>query len=280
MEYKTLTNGVKMPKLGYGVFQISNEETERCVSDAIKSGYRLIDTAQAYLNEEGVGKAIANSGIERNQFFITTKVWVSNAGYEKAIASLEESMTKLQTDYLDLVLIHQPFGDYYGTWRALEEMYKQGKIKAIGVSNFEADQLVDLSLHVEIKPMINQIETHVFHQQNHNRMVMDKYEVADQAWGPFAEGKNGLFTNETLISIGAKYNKSAAQIALRFLLDKDIIAIPKSANIERMQQNINIFDFKLDSEDIKSIEELDDGTSLFIDKRDYEVVERFASWKI
>lgn len=280
MEYITLTNGVKMPKLGYGVFQIDNDETERCVSDAIKSGYRLIDTAQAYLNEEGVGNAIVKSGIDRSEFFITTKVWISNAGYEAATESLEESMKKLKTDYVDLVLIHQPFNDYYGTWRAMSEMYKQGKIKAIGVSNFEADRLVDLCSYAEIKPMINQLETHVFQQQHHNRTVMNKYDVATEAWGPFAEGKNGLFTNETLVTIGQKYNKTAAQVALRFLLDKDIVAIPKSSNIERMKQNFDIFDFKLDEEDIKAIEQLDEGKTLFIDKRDYEVVERFAQFKI
>lgn len=280
MEYITLTNGVKMPKLGYGVFQIDNIETERCVSDAIKCGYRLIDTAQAYLNEEGVGNAIAKSGIDRSEFFITTKVWISNAGYEAATKSLEESMKKLQTDYLDLVLIHQPFNDYYSTWRAMSDMYKQGKVKAIGVSNFEADRLVDLCSYVDIKPMINQIETHVFQQQNHNRMVMNKYDVVTEAWGPFAEGKNGLFTNETLVNIGQKYNKTAAQVALRFLLDKDIIAIPKSSNVERMQQNFNIFDFKLSKGEIKAIEELDEGKTLFIDKRDYEVVEQFSQFKI
>ena len=273
MEYKTLSNGLQMPMLGFGVYQVSNEETKEVVKKAIECGYRLFDTAQSYGNEEGVGQAIVESGIAREEFFITTKIWISNYGYEKCKASLETSLKKLKTDYIDLVLLHQPFNDYYGAYRALEDAYKEGKVKAIGVSNFMPDRLVDLCQFVEIKPMMNQIETNVFQQQKLNHVYMNKYGVAHEAWAPFGEGKNGMFTNETLVNIGKKYNKSAAQVALRYLLQSDVIVIPKSVHTERMLQNINVFDFTLSEEDKKQIEELDTNTSLFFSHYDPAVVE-------
>lgn len=269
-----LSNGVEMPILGFGVYQIKDlEECEKVVSDAIKVGYRLIDTAQVYGNEKAVGNAILKSGIPRSEFFITTKVWISNAGYEKALASIIESMEKLQTDYIDLVLIHQPFNDYYGTYRAMEKLYKEGKIKAIGVSNFYPDRLVDIMKFTEIPPMINQIETHVFNQRKDCHEVMEKYHVVHESWGPFAEGRNNLFQNETLINIGKKYNKTAAQVALRFLIQKNIIVIPKTTHIERMKENFDIFDFNLSGYDIENIERLDNKESLFFSHYDPDTVE-------
>ncbi|MBR3840020.1 MAG: aldo/keto reductase [Erysipelotrichales bacterium] len=273
MEYVTLNNGVKMPILGYGVFQIGNEETERCVLDAIKVGYRSIDTAQAYGNEEGVGNAIKECGIAREELFITTKVWISNAGEEKAYASILESLKKLQTDYIDLLLIHQPFGDYYGTYRAMERAYKEGKVRAIGVSNFYPDRFIDLSLNVDVKPAINQVETHVFNQQETAKQIMDKYNTQIESWGPFAEGKNNFFNNPVLAEIGAKYGKSVAQVALRYLIQNGVVVIPKSSHIERMEENIKVFDFELTNDDMAKIKTLDMKQSLFFNHYDPNIVE-------
>lgn len=274
MKYITLNNGIQMPILGFGVYQINDlKECERIVSTAIQTGYRLIDTAQAYGNEEAVGSAIKNSGISRKEFFVVTKIWISNAGYEKAKASIEESLKKLQTDYIDLLLIHQPFGDYYGTYRAMEEAYKAGKVRAIGVSNFYPDRFIDISHFVEIKPMVNQIETHVFQQQKQARKIMTKYNTQIMSWGPFAEGKNNFFQNEVLLEIGKKYNKSAAQIALRFLIQENVVVIPKSTHKERMEQNFDVFDFELTSEDMEKIRKLDTENSLFFSHYDPETVE-------
>ena len=277
MEYVRLNNGVKMPVLGYGVYQTPPEETERCVLDAIHTGYRSIDTAQAYGNEEGVGNAIAKSGLPREEFFLTTKVWISNAGYEKARASIEESLKKLKTSYLDLLLIHQPFGDYYGTWRAMEEAYKAGKIRAIGVSNFYPDRFLDLHHFAEIKPAVNQVETHVFQQQKIAKEYMKKNGTQIESWGPFAEGKNNYFHNPVLMEIGAKYNKSVAQTALRFLIQSDVVVIPKSTHIERMEENFRVFDFKLTGEEMARIEALDGGESLFFSHYDPKTVEWFMT---
>ncbi|MFT4167996.1 MAG: aldo/keto reductase [Dysgonomonas sp.] len=272
MEYVKLNNGIEMPILGFGVYQIPPEECERCVSEAIQIGYRSIDTAQAYFNEEGVGNAIRNSGISRNEFFITTKVWISNAGYEKAKESIHESLRKLQTDYIDLLLIHQPFGDYYGTYRAMEEAYKEGKIKAIGVSNFYPDRFIDLAEFMDIKPAVNQVETHVFNQQVKPQEIMQQYGTRIESWGPFAEGKNDFFINETLKSIGDKYAKSVAQIALRFLVQRGVVVIPKSVNRERMKENIEVFDFELNQDEMDAIRKLDKGESLFFSHNDPEMV--------
>ena len=273
MEYVTLSNGVKMPMLGYGVYQIPENDTECCVLDAISCGYRSIDTAQAYHNEEGVGAAIEKCGVPRSELFITTKMWISNAGYEKAKVSIEESLRKLKTGYIDLFLIHQPFNDYYGTWRAMEEAYKKGTVRAIGVANFYPDRLIDLCKFAEIPPMVDQVETHVFHQQQPAHAVMEKYGVQHQSWGPFAEGRNGFFANPVLNCIGKKYNKSAAQVALRFLIQSGVVVIPKSVHKERMQQNFDIFDFTLNDEDMAAIKTLDTGKSLFFSHYDPATVE-------
>lgn len=273
MEYVTLNNGIKMPILGYGVYQVDAEETERCVLDAISVGYRHIDTAQAYGNEEGVGNAIEKCGVSRDELFITTKVWISNAGYEKAKASIEESLKKLKTDYIDLLLIHQPFNDYYGTYRAMEEAYKAGTVHAIGVSNCYPDRLIDLCRFVEVKPVINQVETHVFQQQAKAHEVMEKYGVQHESWGPFAEGCNDFFSNPVLNEIGKKYGKSAAQAALRYLIQSNVVVIPKSTHKERMVQNMDVFDFSLSMEDMKAIKELDQGESLFFSHYDSDTVE-------
>ncbi len=272
MEYVKLNNGIEMPILGFGVYQITPEECERCVSEAIKIGYRSIDTAQAYFNEEGVGNAICKSGISRNEFFITTKVWISNAGYEKAKVSIDGSLRKLQTEYIDLLLIHQPFGDYYGTYRAMEEAYKEGKVKAIGVSNFYPDRFIDLAEFVDIKPAVNQVETHVFNQQVKSQEIMQQYGTQIESWGPFAEGKNDFFTNETLKSIGDKYTKSVAQVALRFLIQRGVVVIPKSVNRERMKENIEVFDFALTQDEMTAVSKLDKGESLFFSHNDPERV--------
>ena len=261
MEYVTLSNGVQMPQLGYGVFQVPNAETEGCVSDALKVGYRLIDTAQAYGNEEGVGAAIAASGVPRE---------------EKAAASIDESLRKLGIDYVDLLLIHQPISDYYGTYRAMEAAYKAGKARAIGVSNFLPDRLVDLCNFAEIPPMVNQVETHVFMQQRTAREVMAEYGVQPMAWAPFAEGRNDLFTNPVLVAVGAKYGKSAAQVALRYLLQCGIVAIPKSTHVERMEQNLDVFDFTLDATDMDAIQALDEESSQFFDHADPKAVQMLA----
>lgn len=273
MEFVTLNNGVKMPKLGYGVYQVDAAETERCVTDAISAGYRSIDTAQAYYNEEGVGEAVAKSGIARDEFFITTKVWISNAGFEKAKASIDESLKKLKTDYIDLLLIHQPFNDYYGTYRAMEEAYKAGKVRAIGVSNFYPDRLIDICKFVEIVPAVNQVETHVFQQQQKAHEIMEKYGVQHESWGPFAEGRKDFFSNPVLNEIGAKYGKSSAQTALRFLLQSDVVVIPKSVRKERMKENFEVFDFTLSDEDMAAIRALDEGESLFFSHYDPDTVE-------
>lgn len=273
MEFVTLNNGVKMPILGYGVYQVSNDECERCVRDAIDVGYRSIDTAQAYGNEEAVGRGIKNSGVKRDDIFLTTKVWVSNGGYENAKKSIEESLSKLDTDYIDLLLIHQPFNDYYGTYRAMEEAYKVGYLRAIGVSNFYPDRLVDLCRFVEVTPAVNQVETHVFQQQKKAHEYMEKYGVQHESWGPFAEGRKDFFSNPTLTEIGAKYGKSAAQTALRFLIQSNVVVIPKSTHKERMEQNFSVFDFTLDDADMDAIRGLDEGESLFFSHYDPATVE-------
>lgn len=281
MDYKTLSNGVKMPILGFGVYQVPDlDECERVVSDAISIGYRSIDTAQAYMNEEAVGNAIRKSGNAREEFFITTKIWISNYGYEKAKASLDASLAKLQTDYIDLVLLHQPFGDYYGAYRAMEEYYKAGKIKAIGISNFAPDRVADLAIFADVTPMVNQVETHVFNQQSNARKTMDEYGVQIESWGPFAEGRNDFFTNETLVAIGQKYHKSAAQVALRYLIQRDVIVIPKTVHKNRMEQNFDVFDFILTDDDMAEILKLDMGESQFFSHADPETVKMISSFKI
>lgn len=268
-----MSNGVEMPILGYGVYQVSPAECERCVSDALSVGYRMIDTAQAYANEEGVGNAIRKSGIPRKDIFVVTKVWISNSGYERAKASIAESLRKLQTDYIDLLLIHQPFGDYYGTWRAMEEAYRSGELRAIGVSNFYPDRLIDLAEFNEIKPMVNQVETHVFNQQRRPQEIMKQYGTQIMSWGPFAEGRNNFFTNPVLESVGRKYGKSTAQTALRFLIQRGVVVIPKSTHKERMIQNLDVFDFSLSAEDMEEIGKLDNAESLFFSHYDPDTVQ-------
>lgn len=280
MLYATLSNGVKMPMLGYGVYQVDPAECARCVKDAIDAGYRSIDTAQAYYNEEGVGQAVKASGVPREELFITTKVWISNGGYEKAKASIDDSLNKLQMDYIDLLLIHQPFNDYYGTWRAMEEAYKAGKLRAIGVSNFFPDRLVDLCKFVEIRPMVNQVETHAFFQQAAAHEIMKKYGVVHESWGPFAEGKKDFFTHPVLSKIAAKHSKTVAQVALRFLLQSNVVVIPKSTHKERMVENLQVFDFQLDAEDMAAIRALDDGESAFLSHQDPETVEFLSTLKV
>ena len=273
-----LSNGVEMPILGYGVFQVSPEECERCVADALSVGYRMIDTAQAYANEEGVGNAIKKSGIPREEIFLVSKIWMTNYGYEAAKASIDESLRKLQTDYLDLMLLHQPFCDYYGAWQALEEAYREGKLRAIGVSNFYPDRLIDLCANAEIRPMVNQVETHVFQQQTVARKYMQELGVAPMAWGPLAEGKNGFFQNETLLKIGEKYGKSAPQVALRYLMELGVIVIPKSSKRERMEQNMQLFDFALTDDDKAELAKLDEAKPLIIGHHeDPEIVKWFMS---
>ena len=273
METVKLHNGVEMPILGYGVYQVTPEECERCVADALSVGYRSIDTAQAYFNEQQVGDAICKSGIAREEIFLTTKVWITNAGEERAARSIDESLRKLQTDYVDLLLIHQPLGDYYGTWRAMEAAYKAGKARAIGVSNFYPDRFIDLAEHVEVKPMVNQVETHVFNQQRKTQEIMERYGTRIMSWGPFAEGRNNLFTNPVLVNIGKKYGKSSAQVALRYLIQRGVIVIPKSTHIERMRQNMEVFDFALTDDDMAAIAALDGGKSLFFSHYDPDFVD-------
>lgn len=280
MENVKLYNGVEMPVLGYGVYQVTPEECERCVSDALSVGYRSIDTAQAYFNEQNVGNAVRKSGIPREEIFLTTKVWISNAGEEKAARSIEESLRKLQTDYIDLLLIHQPFGDYYGTWRSMEAAYKAGKVRAIGVSNFYPDRFIDLAEHTDIKPMVNQVETHVFNQQVKAQEIMKKYDTQIMSWGPFAEGRNNYFSNPVLTEIGMKYGKSVAQVALRYLLQREVVLIPKSTRIERMRQNFDIFDFTLSDEDMTAIATLDKGESLFFSHYEPDTVNFLLSFKV
>ena len=277
MEYVTLNNGVKMPKLGFGVYQISKEDCERCVLEAIKVGYRLIDTAQSYFNEEQVGNAIVKSGVPREELFITTKVWIDNYGYEKTTNSIMASMEKLKVDYIDLVLLHQPFGDYYGSYHALEDLYEKGKIKAIGVSNFYPDRLSDIASFNKIVPQVNQVETNVFNQQIYAQKNMEKHNVQIEAWAPFGEGRNNMFSNETLIKISKKYNKTVAQVILRWLTQRNVIALAKSSKIERMKENFEIFDFEISDEDMKKIALLDTKTSLFFDHQSPETVDMFIN---
>lgn len=276
MDYVILQNGVKMPQLGYGVYQISKEDCERCVLDALKVGYLHIDTAQSYFNEEEVGNAIIKSGIPRSEIFLTTKVWIEHYGYEQTKKSVYESMQKLKVDYIDLVLLHQPFNDYYGAWRALEDLYADGKIRAIGISNFSPDRMVDLASFSRIKPMVNQVETHPFNQQIEAQKWMQKYGIQIEAWASFGEGRGGLFTNETIASIAQKYNKSVAQVILRWEIQRRIVVIPKSIHIERMKQNIEVFDFVLSDEDMKTMESLDKKQSSFFSHSDPAMVEWFV----
>lgn len=280
METVTLNNGVKMPKAGFGVFQVKDqEECTRSVLDAIDAGYRLIDTAQSYGNEEAVGKAIAQTSVPREELFLTTKVWISNYGYEKAKQSVLDSLEKMGLDYIDLVLLHQPFKDYYGAYRALEDLYKEGKIRAIGVSNFYPDRLVDLCLAAEIVPAVNQIEVNVFHQQIEAQKWNEKYGVQVEAWAPFAEGRNNMFSNPVLQEIGDQYHKSIAQVILRWLVQRNIVPLAKSVKKERMEQNIDIFDFELSGEDMKKIEALDEKTSSFFSHYDPATVEMICGLK-
>ena len=260
MLHKTLNNGVEMPMLGYGVFQTPPEETARCVREALEIGYRLIDTAQAYANEEGVGAAVRASGVPREEVFITSKIWVANMNYERATASIDESLRRLGTDYIDLMLLHQAMGDYPGAWRALEDAHRAGKLRAIGVSNFYPERLIDVALLAEVVPAVNQIETHPFRQQDAAHEVMASLGVAHEAWAPFAEGKNGVFTNPVLSAIGEKHGKTAGQVILRALMHRDVIVIPKSVRRTRMEENFAVFDFELDEEDMAAFAVLDDGS--------------------
>ena len=281
MDMKTikLYNGVQMPQMGYGVYQVSPEECERCVSDALSVGYRMVDTAQAYHNEEGVGNAWRKSGIQREDLFLVSKIWISNYGYEKAKASIDESLRKLQTNYIDLMLLHQPFCDRYGAYRALMEAYREGKLRAIGVSNFYPDHLIDLASNVEIKPMVNQVEMHVFDQQVKAQKYMEELDCRIMSWGPLAEGRNSFFTNEMLAGIGQKFGKTIPQVALRWLLQRGAIIIPKSTHKERMVENLNIFDFQLSEDDMAQIQKLDTGKSLFFDHHDGDVTKMFMGWR-
>lgn len=276
MEYKTLSNGVKMPQLGYGVYQVTKEECERCVLDALSVGYRAIDTAQSYFNEEEVGSAIAKSGVPRGDIFITSKVWIEHYGYEQCKRSVMDSMKKLQTDYIDLMLLHQPFNDYYGAWRALEELYDEGKLRAIGISNFYPDRMVDIASFARIKPMVNQIEIHALHQQNEAKIWAEKYGIQLEAWAPFGEGRGGLFDNDLLKAIGEKYSKTTAQVMLRWHIQRGIVVIPKSTGRERMAENFDVFDFSLNDEDMNAIAELDCKKSLFFAHNDPNMVEWFV----
>lgn len=276
MEYVTLSNGVKMPILGYGVYQVTKDECERCVLDALKAGYRSLDTAQSYFNEEEVGSAIKKSGIPREEIFLTSKVWVEHYGYEACRKSVEESLRKLGTDYIDLMLLHQPFSDYYGAWRALEDLYEEGKLRAIGVSNFYPDRLVDIASFVRIRPMVNQVETHPHNQQTEAKKWMEKYGIQHEAWAPFGEGRNGLFDDPVLAEIGAKYGKTTAQVILRWHIQRNTVVIPKSTHYERMVQNIDVFDFALTDEDMEKIAALDKQQSSFFSHYDPNMVEWFV----
>ena len=276
MEYVTLYNSVKMPILGYGVYQVTKEECERCVLDALKAGYRSIDTAQSYFNEEEVGEAMQKSGVPRNEIFLTSKVWIDNYGYDKCRKSVETSMKKLKTDYLDLMLLHQPFSDYYGAWRALEDLYCEGKIRAIGVSNFYPDRLVDIASFSSVRPMVNQVETHPFNQQVAAKKYMDKYGVQIEAWAPFGEGRGGLFENPVLAEIAQEHKKTTAQVMLRWHIQRGVVVIPKSTHYERMKENLNVFDFMLDEEDMAKIAALDKNESSFFSHCDPATVEWFV----
>ncbi|MBS5144129.1 MAG: aldo/keto reductase [Butyricicoccus pullicaecorum] len=276
MDYITLSNGVKIPQLGYGVYQVTKDECERCVSDALKVGYRLIDTAQSYFNEEEVGNAIAKSGIPREEIFLTTKVWIEHYGYEKAKASVLESMRKLQVDYLDLCLLHQPFGDAYGAYRALEDLYDEGKIRVIGISNFYVDRMIDFVSFNRIKPMVNQVEIHPHNQQIEAKIWHEKYGVQMEAWAPFGEGRGDMFNTPELKAIAEKYDKSVAQVILRWHLQRGIVIIPKSTHIERMEENFNVFDFTLSEEDMTAIAAIDKKQSSFFSHTDPNMVEWFV----
>lgn len=281
MQSVTLNNGVMMPLLGFGVFQIQDENVcEQSVIDAIAAGYRLIDTAASYLNEAAVGRAVQRSGVAREDLFITTKLWVQDTGYERTKQAFEKSLKRLQLDYLDLYLIHQPYGDVHGSWRAMEELYREGKVRAIGVSNFHEDRLIDLILHNEIVPAVNQVETHPFHQQVDNAQFMKKHQVQIESWAPFAEGKNNLFHNEVLASIAEKYNKSVAQVVLRWLTQREVVVIPKSVRKERIVENFDIFDFELGQEEMNAIASLDTKQSLFFSHRDPEMVQWLGTRKL
>jgi len=279
METKILNNGVEMPVLGFGVYQVDEAICERCVSEALAAGYRSIDTAAAYMNERAVGRAVRRSGIPRGELFITTKLWVQDAGCESAKRAFAASLERLQLDYLDLYLIHQPFGDVYGAWRAMEELYREGKVRAIGVSNFQPDRLVDLILHNEVVPAVNQVETHPFCQQAEETGIMARYGVQAEAWAPFAEGRNNLFGNEVLTDLAAKHRKSVAQVVLRWLIQRGIVVIPKSVHKERMAENIDVFDFTLPPEDMARIAALDMKQSCFLSHRDPQTVEWLGTMK-
>jgi 2,5-diketo-D-gluconate reductase A len=281
MQQVKLNNGVEMPILGFGVFQVTSlDECERSVLDAIATGYRLIDTAASYGNEEAVGRAIKRSGVSRKDLFITTKLWIQSDGYGGAKKAFENSLKRLQLDYLDLYLIHQPFGDVYGEWRAMQELYKEGKVRAIGVSNFHPDRLIDLIIHNEVVPAVNQIETHPFHQQIKTQLFLKEHHVQIESWGPFAEGKNNIFHNELLLSIGKKYNKTIAQVVIRWLTQRGVIAIPKSVRKERMEENFNSLDFELNVEDREKIKSLDTAESSFFDHRDPAMVKWLGERKL
>jgi diketogulonate reductase-like aldo/keto reductase len=281
MQTVTLNNGLEMPIIGFGVYQVPDaEECETAVYEALMAGYRLIDTAAGYLNEEAVGRAIKRSGVPREELFITTKLWIQDAGYDSAKLAFAKSLKKLQLDYLDLYLIHQPFGDYYGAWRAMEELYHEGKIKAIGVSNFLPDRLMDLIVHNKIVPAVNQIETHPFYQQGESAAFMQEQGVQHQSWAPFAEGRNDLFRNETLAAIAYKHNKSVAQVVLRWLIQRNIVAIPKSVRKERIIENIAIFDFELGAEEMEQIAALDTRESAFLSYRDPKVAQMLGTLRV
>ena len=281
MQHVKLNNGVEMPLLGFGVFQVTDlAECERSVADAIETGYRLIDTAASYQNEEAVGKAIKKSGVPREDLFITTKLWIQSNGYDGTKKAFKNSLKRLQLDYLDLYLMHQPFGDVYGEWRAMQDLYKEGMVRAIGVSNFHPDRLIDLVIHNEVVPAVNQVETHPFHQQIETQQFLQENKVQMESWGPFAEGKNNIFHNELLLSIGRKYNKSIAQVVLRWLIQRGVVAIPKSVRKERMAENFNIFDFALSAEDMEAIKALDTNTSSFFDHRDPAMVKWLGERKL
>ncbi len=279
MKTVTLNNGVEMPILGYGVYQVPDyDECKRSVLTALETGYRSIDTAQAYGNEKAVGDAIRESGIPRDELFITTKLWISHYGYEKAKKAFAESMEKLQLETLDLYLLHQPFNNIYGAWHALQELYKERKIRAIGVSNFFPDRLVDLIEFNEVTPALNQIETHPFYQRNDDRRIMDEYNVRHESWAPFVEGKDDFFNNKILSEIGKKYGKSVAQVTLRWLIQRDVVVIPKSVTPSRIKENFDVFDFELSENDMNTIAKMDTNTHKFLDHKDPEVVKIFASW--
>lgn len=281
MENVTLNNGIEMPILGYGVFQIPDaQECEQCVYHALEAGYRLIDTAASYQNEEAVGKAIKSSGVPREELFVTTKLWIQDAGYERTKKAFEKSLAKLQLDYLDLYLIHQPIGDVYGSWRAMEELYRDGKIKAIGVSNFPLDRLIDLSIHNEVTPAVNQVEVHPFYQQIENAKYMKENQIQIESWGPLAQGKNNIFQNEVLVSVAEKHQKTVGQVVLRWLTQRGVVAIPKSVRKERILENINIFDFEIDQEDMDRIATLDTKVSLYPgSSRNPETVKWLSNYK-